>query len=86
MINKTFANVPTHLGLIIDGNGRWAKKRGMTRPMGHKAGFNRLQKMLPLIFRKGIKHISVYCFSTENWNRPKEEVDYLMKIEIKLIL
>ena len=64
MTDKTFATVPKHLGLIIDGNGRWAKRRGMSRPMGHKAGFARLKKILPLAFRKGVKHISVYCFST----------------------
>ncbi|MBQ9791166.1 MAG: di-trans,poly-cis-decaprenylcistransferase [Clostridia bacterium] len=80
MTDKTFVTVPKHMGLIIDGNGRWAKRRGMTRPMGHKAGFARLKKILPLAFRKGVKHISVYCFSTENWNRPQPEVDYLMEI------
>ena len=73
--------VPVHLGLIIDGNGRWAKAKGLTRSMGHKAGFDTLEKMVKECFYDyGIKYISVYCFSTENWNRPEKEVDYLRKL------
>jgi len=72
---------PIHLGLIIDGNGRWAKSRGLTRSMGHKAGFKRLKEIAKECFYKyDIKYLSVYAFSTENWNRPKKEVDYLMSI------
>ena len=78
--------IPQHLGLIIDGNGRWAKARGLVRSMGHKAGFNRLEKISKECFYEyGIPIISVYCFSTENWNRPKAEVDYLREIFEKYI-
>lgn len=78
--------IPQHLGLIIDGNGRWAKARGLTRSMGHKAGFNRLEKISKECFYEyGIPIVSVYCFSTENWNRPKAEVDYLREILEKFV-
>lgn len=73
--------IPTHLGIIIDGNGRWAKKRGLTRSMGHKAGFNNLEKMLKECFYTyNIPIVSIYAFSSENWNRPQSEVDYLMDL------
>ncbi len=72
--------IPYHIAYIIDGNGRWAKRRGLTRSMGHKAGFDNLKTMIKESFRLGIKVVSIYCFSTENWNRPKEEVDYLMTL------
>lgn len=73
--------IPTHIAFIIDGNGRWAKDRGLSRSMGHKAGFKTLKKITKECFYKhNIKHMSVYAFSTENWNRPKKEVDYLMNI------
>jgi len=73
--------LPMHIGYIIDGNGRWAKARGLTRSMGHKAGFKRLKEIIKETFYNyNIKHISIYAFSTENWNRPKKEVDYLMKL------
>lgn len=72
--------IPNHLGIIIDGNGRWAKKRGLTRSMGHKAGFGTLEKILKECFYTyNIPVVSIYAFSTENWNRPKDEVDYLME-------
>ena len=79
---KIYKNkIPTHVGFIIDGNGRWAKERGLTRSMGHKAGFKTLKKTTKeCFFKYNIKHVSVYAFSTENWNRPKKEVDYLMNI------
>lgn len=73
--------LPKHLALIIDGNGRWAKNRGLPRSMGHKAGFGTLERMIKECFYTyGIEHISVYCFSTENWNRPEAEVDYLRQL------
>lgn len=73
--------IPTHLGLIIDGNGRWAKSRGLTRSMGHKAGFNNLKKCIKECFYTyNIQYVSIYAFSTENWNRPQKEVDYLINI------
>ena len=73
-------NIPRHVGFIIDGNGRWAKKRGLPRSLGHKAGFNTLRKIVKHSFEIGIKYVSIYAFSTENWNRPKSEIDGLIEI------
>ena len=72
--------MPKHIAFIIDGNGRWAKKRGLPRSLGHKAGFDNLKKQTQLVQELGIKNLSMYCFSKENWNRPKQEVDYLMQL------
>lgn len=72
--------LPKHVGIIIDGNGRWAKKRGLPRTVGHDAGFDNLTKILKHAFELNIDTISVFCFSTENWNRPQKEVDHLMEI------
>lgn len=76
--------LPNHIAYIIDGNGRWAKKRGLPRSVGHKFGFETLRKIIYETFDLGIKVISVYGFSTENWNRPKEELDGLFKLFEKL--
>lgn len=72
------AALPQHIGIIMDGNGRWAKKRGLPRSAGHKAGAESLKKIITEANKMGIKYITVYAFSTENWKRPKSEVDYLM--------
>ena len=72
--------VPLHVAIILDGNGRWAKARGLTRSMGHDAGFSNLKNLSKYILSKGIKVLSVYAFSTENFKRSKDEVDYLMNI------
>ena len=77
-------NLPVHVGIIMDGNGRWAKKRGLARSLGHSAGAKNLKKLLRHIYKRGIKYVSVYAFSTENFKRSKEEVDYLMKLFIKM--
>ena len=77
---KKDPRMPKHIAFIIDGNGRWAKKRGLPRSMGHKAGFENLNKQIGYVQELGIKNLSIYCFSAENWNRPKGEVDYLMKL------
>ena len=77
-------NLPKHVGIIMDGNGRWATKRGLKRSMGHKAGADNLEKLLDHIFNLGIKYVSVYAFSTENFKREKEEVDYLMDLFVKM--
>jgi len=80
-MEQELKKIPKHLGLIIDGNGRWAKERGLIRSLGHKKGFNTLEKIAKECFYNyGIKAITVYAFSTENWNRPKAEVDYLMEL------
>jgi len=73
-------NIPNHIAIILDGNGRWAKKRGLPRTMGHKVGADNLKKIAIECSNLGIKALSVYAFSTENWKRPKEEIDYLMKL------
>lgn len=72
--------VPNHVGIIMDGNGRWAQKRGLKRSAGHKAGSQNLRKLTKHIFKKGVKVLSLYAFSTENFKRDKEEVDYLMNL------
>lgn len=76
---KNDPRMPKHLALIIDGNGRWAKRRGLPRSMGHKEGFKNLREQVEFVQELGIKNLSIYCFSKENWNRPQEEVDYLMQ-------
>ena len=75
-----YNNLPSHIGIIMDGNGRWAKKRGLPRSAGHSAGADTLKKIVTECNNMGIKYITVYAFSTENWKRPKEEVDYLMNL------
>ncbi len=75
--------LPKHVGIIMDGNGRWAKKRGLKRSFGHKAGANNLEKLLKHIFNIGIKYVSVYAFSTENFKRSEDEVNYLMDLFVK---
>ena len=76
---------PNHLGIIMDGNGRWAKERGLSRSMGHKAGADNLIKLLDYIYKNtSIKVVSLYAFSTENFKRDKKEVDYLMDLFVTL--
>ena len=75
--------LPKHIGIIMDGNGRWAKKRGLKRSFGHKKGADNLERLLKHIFNLGIKYVSVYAFSTENFNRDPEEVNYLMDLFVK---
>lgn len=73
-------SLPKHIAIIMDGNGRWAKKRSLPRNAGHKAGAKTLEKISTYANEIGIEHLTVYAFSTENWNRPKEEVDGIMKL------
>ena len=73
-------NLPTHLAIIMDGNGRWATARGLPREAGHKAGAENLKKMVRLLADKGIKYLTLYAFSKENWDRPQKEVDALMDL------
>ena len=77
-------NIPNHIGIIMDGNGRWATKRGLSRSEGHLEGSKTFKKLINYGFNKGIKIISVFAFSTENFKRNKEEVDYLMNLFIKV--
>lgn len=71
-------DLPNHIGIILDGNGRWATKRMLPRNMGHKKGLETLKEIVLETKKIGIPYLTVFAFSTENWNRPKEEVDYLM--------
>ena len=75
--------IPTHVGIILDGNGRWAKARGLKRTAGHLAGYKNLLNLSKYILDKGTKYLSVFAFSTENFLRPAEEVNYLMDLFIK---
>lgn len=72
--------MPNHVGIIMDGNGRWAKKRNLPRSMGHKAGSDNLRSLCRFIFKRGVKILSVYAFSTENFKRDQKEVSYLMNL------
>lgn len=74
--------VPKHLGLILDGNRRWAKTQGLPTLEGHRKGYENLKTISLAAFERGVSFVSAYVFSTENWNRSKEEVDYLMKLLI----
>ena len=72
--------IPQHVALILDGNGRWAKKRGLPRTAGHKKGCEAVENIVEVAARMGIRYLTVYGFSTENWKRPEEEVSTLMQL------
>ncbi|MBE7010763.1 MAG: isoprenyl transferase [Ruminococcaceae bacterium] len=78
-------NLPRHVGIIMDGNGRWAKKRGLPRSAGHRAGAQNLKTITEFAGNMGIRYITAYAFSTENWKRPKEEVDALMQLLLEYL-
>lgn len=73
-------DIPKHIGFILDGNRRWARARGMAAVEGHKQGYQTLKLILEAAHERGIKYVSAFVFSTENWHRSKEEVDYLMNL------
>lgn len=73
-------NVPQHIAIILDGNGRWAKQHGMPRNFGHTQGAKNVETICREAWNLGVKYLTVYAFSTENWSRPKQEVDALMKL------
>lgn len=73
-------NIPSHIAIIMDGNGRWAKKRGLPRIAGHHAGMKAVKRTTVAADELGVKVLTLYAFSTENWKRPREEVDFLMKL------
>ena len=78
-------NIPKHVAIIMDGNGRWAKQRNLPRTMGHKAGVETIRRIIKEGDRLGIKYMTLYAFSTENWKRPKEEVGALMKLLVQYL-
>ena len=76
----TERNIPRHIAIIMDGNGRWAKEKGLPRNEGHRRGTKALEKIISYADKIGVEHLTVYAFSTENWKRPQEEVEGLMKL------
>lgn len=82
-INKN--NIPKHVAIIMDGNGRWAKQHGEDRIFGHHEGVNSVREIVEACGEIGVKFLTLYAFSTENWNRPKEEVDALMELLVSTI-
>ena len=79
------ANIPKHVAIIMDGNGRWAKSQGKNRVFGHKNGVEAVHKIVESAQKRGIKYLTLYTFSTENWNRPQKEVSSLMDLLIKAL-
>lgn len=77
--------IPTHVAIIMDGNGRWAVRRGLSRAEGHRAGVRALRRVVEISRDLGIRYLTVYGFSTENWRRPKEEVDLLMDLLVEYL-
>ncbi len=82
---KNDPRMPKHIALIIDGNGRWAKRRLLPRSAGHKEGFENLKRHIEYAQELGIKNLSIYCFSKQNWDRPQAEVDFLMDLFDKML-
>lgn len=77
--------IPKHIGIIMDGNGRWAKKKKLPRTMGHRAGVETIRKIIKECDRLGVRYLTLYAFSTENWKRPKDEVSTLMNLLVEYL-
>jgi len=77
--------IPVHVGIIMDGNGRWASRRGLPRSAGHRAGADNMREIVRAANEIGIKYLTVYAFSTENWSRPKDEVDNIMDLLLEFL-
>ena len=77
--------IPAHIAIMMDGNGRWGKRRGLTRSQGHYAGSKAMEKIIDASLELGIKVLTLYAFSTENWKRPKDEVNYLMDLPARYL-
>ncbi len=84
-MKEEFSVVPSHVGFIMDGNGRWAKSRGKSRNFGHRKGAEVIEEVVRTCFEAGVGTVTLYAFSTENWSRPKEEVDEILRILDKFI-
>ena len=83
MTSKSMNGIPVHVSMIMDGNGRWAKERGKERIYGHFEGVESVRACVEAAVETGVKYLSIYAFSEENWNRPQEEVDGLMELMVK---
>jgi len=81
----SFKTIPQHIAIIMDGNGRWAKLRGNRRIFGHKNAIEAVRQAVEGCAELGVKYLTLYTFSTENWSRPKEEVDALMELLVEAI-
>ncbi len=77
--------IPRHIAVIMDGNGRWAKKRGLDRSIGHREGARAVRKVVEAAYDIGVRYLTVFAFSSENWSRPKEEVDELMRLYLEYL-
>lgn len=84
-VNIDMNNIPKHIAIIMDGNGRWAKERKLPRTMGHKAGVESIREIVKECSKLGVKYLTLYAFSTENWNRPNEEVNALMSLLVQYL-
>ncbi|MGO5064550.1 isoprenyl transferase [Clostridium sporogenes] len=84
-INIDKNSIPKHIAIIMDGNGRWAKERNLPRTMGHKAGVETIREIVKECNNLGVKYLTLYAFSTENWKRPKEEVSALMSLLVQYL-
>ncbi|MBN18756.1 MAG: hypothetical protein CL758_04680 [Chloroflexi bacterium] len=82
---ESIKNVPNHVALIMDGNGRWAKSKAKSRYFGHQAGTNNIRNIIEIYASLGVKYLTLFAFSTENWNRPNKEVSWLLDIMTKTI-
>ncbi|HIC36492.1 MAG TPA: di-trans,poly-cis-decaprenylcistransferase, partial [Candidatus Marinimicrobia bacterium] len=83
--NALKGHIPEHIAIIMDGNGRWAKERSLPRVAGHREGINSVREITRICGEIGVKHLTLYTFSTENWRRPKAEVSALMTLLLKTI-
>ena len=79
------SRIPRHIAIIMDGNGRWAKERNLPRALGHKAGVETIRRIVKECNKLGVKYLTLYAFSTENWNRPLKEIDSLMKLLVQYL-
>ncbi len=84
-VNEELKVVPNHIAIIPDGNGRWARKRGLPRSVGHREGSMTLKRIVIYCSKIGVKHLTIYAFSTENWKRPQNEVDTLMNLLLEFL-
>jgi len=84
-VNHEFSKIPSHIAIIMDGNGRWAKKRGLPRSLGHKAGVEAIREIVKECSKIGVEYLTFYAFSTENWKRPQDEVNGLMKLLVQYL-
>ena len=82
---KNSGSIPVHIAIIMDGNGRWARKRGLPRAAGHKRGVDTVREITEACAQIGVKYLTLYTFSTENWNRPKDEVSTLMRLLLRSV-